>query len=251
MKLSEKKGGDFTPHPETEGTVKAVIVDVTPPKKVQSEYGEREVFRLVFETEVKDEDGKQFCIWSRPYAQSLHEKSNFRKDVKKIMGRELTAAELEEFDTEGLLGMGVKLIIQHEEGKDGKTYATLSFIGPDKDKAILKPSGKYTRVKDRPEKGEGEGGGGAGYRNAPKAAPEEGRAPWQKVKVHVGKHAGVDLGDLDEVAVGSLLEKWLPVGRALPKPLKADRELIAALDEVAALLGGGAEEEAPPAESEY
>ena len=246
MKLSEKKGGDFTPHPETDGTVKAVIVDVTPLKKVQSEYGERDVFRLVYESEVTDEEGKRFCVWSRPYTPSLNEKSNFRKDVKKIMGRDLTTAELDEFDTEGLIGMAVKLIVQHEEGKDGKQYSVLSFIGPDKDKDKLKPSGKYTRVKDRPEKGDGASGGGqAGYRKAPAAAEDEGRADWQKCKVHVGKHAGVDLGDLEEDAVKALIEKWLPAHEANAKPKADDKRLAAALKEVAELMGMGAEEKEP------
>lgn len=238
MKLSEKSGGDFTPHPETEGTVKAVIVDVTPLKKVQSEYGEREVFRIVYETEVEDDDGKRFCVWSRPYTPSLNEKANFRKDVKKLMGRDLTAAELKEFDTEGLIGMGVKIIIQHEEGKDGKTYSVISFLGPDKDKKSLEASGKYTRVKDRPERTDAAGGGsGAGYRKAPAAAEDEGRADWQKCKVHVGKHAGVDLGDLDEDAVKALIEKWLPAHKENAKPKADDKRLAAALAEVADLLG--------------
>lgn len=245
MKLSEKKGGDFTPHPETEGTVKAVIVDVTPLKKVQSEYGEREVFRIVYETEVEDDDSKRFCIWSRPYTPSLNEKANFRKDVKKIMGRDLTQAELDEFDTEGLMGLGVKIIVQHEEGKDGKNYSVISFIGPDKDKTPLKSSGKYTRVKDRPDKPEGSGDQ-ASYRKAPNAAEDEGRQPWQKCKVHVGKHAGVDLGDLDEDGVKALLEKWLPVHQANAKPKADDKRLAAALAEVAELLGVGAEAEAEP-----
>jgi len=253
MKLSEKKGGDFQPHPETEGTVKAVVVDVTPLKKVQSEFGERDVFRIVFETEVKDDDGKNWCIWSRPYTPSLNAKANLRKDLKKLLGRDLTAQELEEFDTEGLIGMGAKLIIQHEEGKDDKTYATISFMGPDKDGKPLKASGKYVRVKDRPEKPEGAAGGsGAGYRKAPGTTEDEGRAPWQKVKVHVGKHAGVDLGDLDEEAVGKLLEFFL--GRDFPameKPKKADRDLAAALTEVKALLDGALEAEPEPTKADY
>jgi hypothetical protein len=238
MKLSEKKGGDFTPHPETDGTVKAVIVDITPLKKVQSEFGERDVFRLVYETEVTDDEGKRFCIWSRPYTPSLNEKANFRKDVKKILGRDLTAAELEEFDVEGLMGMGVKLIVQHEDGKDGKTYSVISFIAPDKDKSTIKPSGKYVRVKDRPDKDNAAAGGSqAGYRSAPKATEDEGRSDWQKCKVHVGKHAGVDLGDLDEDAVKSLIEKWLPVHEANAKPKADDKRLAAALKEVGELLG--------------
>lgn len=238
MKLSEKKGGgEFTPHPETEGTVKAVIVDVTPLKKVQSEYGERDVFRLVYESEVTDDDGKRFCMWSRPYTPSLNEKANLRKDIKKILGRDLTPAELDEFDTESLLGMGVKLIVQHEEGKDGKTYSVISFIGPDKDKTILKASGKYTRAKDREEKTGATSGDQAAYRKAPKTEEADGRDEWQKCKVHVGKHAGVDLGDLDEQAVESLITHWLPNHNQNAKPKADDKRLAEALKTVGGLLG--------------
>ena len=242
MKLSEKKGGDFTPHPPTDNLVKAVIVDRTPLKKVQSEYGEREVFRLVYETEVEDDEGKRCCIWSRPYTPSLNEKANLRKDLKKLLGRDLTAAELEEFDIDEIVGMGVRLMISHEDGKDGKTYAVITAMAPDKDKATLKPSGKYIPVKDRPEKAEGATGDQAGYRKAPATTEDEGRQDWQKCKVHVGKHAGVDLGDLDEDAVKALIDKWLPKAKEAPKPKADDKRLIAALEEVMALMGAGAAE---------
>jgi hypothetical protein len=242
MILRERSGNsNFQPHPETEGTIHGVIVDITPLKTSQTQYGERETFRLVYETEAKNDQGNSCCIWSRPYTESLHEKSAFRKDLKKILGRDLTKAELNEFDTESLIGHGVSLIVQHEAAQNGQTYAVISFIAPDKTKAI-KPSGSYKRVKDREQAPAGSGDTG-GYRKAPAAAPEESRQDWQKVKVHVGKHAGVDLGDLDEVAVNSLIEKWLPTGQALPKPLKADCDLIAALLEVKALLGSGEEED--------
>jgi hypothetical protein len=33
MKLSEKRNSNFTPHPETDGPIKAVLVDVTELKK--------------------------------------------------------------------------------------------------------------------------------------------------------------------------------------------------------------------------
>lgn len=234
MKLSEKKGGDFAPHPETDNIVKAVIVDVTPLKKVQSEYGEREVFRLVFETEVTDEEGKRFCIWSRPYTPSLNEKANLRKDLKKILGRDLTELERDEFDTEALLGLGVKLMVQHEEAKDGKTYAAISVIVADKE-SKFKASGKYTRVKDREQNGGG--GSGSQYRKTAKQEETDGREDWQKTKVHVGKHSGVDLGDLDEEAVKALLEKWLPTHKANAKPKADDKRLAAALETVAELLG--------------
>jgi len=252
MKLREKKsGGEFTPHPETEGTVKGVIVDLTPLKMRTTKFGEREEFRVVIETEVLNDEGRRFCIWSRGYTASLNEKAAFRKDLKKIMGRDLTALELEEFDTESLIGMPVSLIVQHEKAENGNVYATISFIGPHKSGTPIVSSGNYKRVKDRDTNAPtgGDTGAQAGYKKAPAAKADEGRVDWQKVKVHVGKHAGVDLGDLEIEAVELLIEKWLPVGKAMPKPLKADRELIAALEEVGGYLN--AEQALPAVAADY
>jgi hypothetical protein len=108
MKLSEKPRGNFEPHPETEAPVKAVIVDITPPKKRQTEWGEKDEIRLVYETEVLDAEGHPSYVWSRGYNPSLNKEANFRKDLRKIMGRDLTAQELQDYDTESLLGVGVK-----------------------------------------------------------------------------------------------------------------------------------------------
>lgn len=230
MKLSEKKSGDFVPHPITEGTVKGVIVDVTPLKKQQSQYGERDVFRLVYQTEVENEDGGPCYIWSRGYTPSLNEKSNFRKDLKKILGRELTKAELDEFDPDVLIGVGVKLIVEHEIGeRDGQTYAVISFLGADKDKP-LKPTGKYIRVQDRDTNGAPQSAPAA----PSKAPAKDDRAAWQKVIVHIGKHTGKALGDVDEEGVELLISKWLP--QAIKSNKSEDALLIAALTEVQALL---------------
>ena len=49
MKISEKQGGNFTPHPETDDYIRAVIVDITPLKKRMTAFGEKEEFRIVFE----------------------------------------------------------------------------------------------------------------------------------------------------------------------------------------------------------
>ena len=251
MKLSEKKTGEFTPHPETESPVKAVIIDVTPLKKRETEYGPKEEFRLVFETEEKMENGDPFVVRSRLYAPSLNEKANFRKDVKKILGRDLTAQELAEFDTESLIGLGAKLMIEHQH-KGDETYANIVLMKPD-DKPLT-PTGKYVRIKDRePRDGDGKsnaGGAGASYKKAP--ASEEARESWQKTKVHVGKNKGVDLGDLDAEAVQALIEKWLPKcgAEGQPKPTADDKRLQKALLEVKALLEGGADEE-PAAEEDF
>lgn len=223
MKLSEKKQSNFSPHPETDGPIKAVLVDVTELKKRMTQYGEKEEFRLVFETEVMDEENdRRFCIWSRGYTPSLNEKAALRKDLKKLMGRDLTQAELDEFDLEALIGHGVKLIIQHET-KDDRTYANISFMSPDRDKATLKPSGKYTRIRDREVDG---------------AAPQEKATgtSWESVIIHIGKYKGKLLGEVDEAGVATLIEKWLP--KAVADGKAEDKALAAALTELSALLGG-------------
>ena len=224
MKLSEKRNSNFTPHPETDGPIKAVLVDVTELKKRMTQYGEKDGFRLVFETEAyDDENDRRFCIWSRGYTPSLNEKAALRKDLKKLMGRDLTVAELDEFDLEALVGHGVKLIIQHEH-KDDKTYANISFMAPDKDKA-LKPSGKYIRQRDRDADAF--------------AAPAEAKAEasgWESVIVHVGKYKGKSLGEVDEAGVSKLIDGWLPKAKADSKA--EDAALIAALTELADILVG-------------
>jgi hypothetical protein len=224
MKLSEKRNSNFKPHPETEGPIKGVLVDITEPKKRMTQFGEKDEFRLVFETECEDEENdRRFCIWSRGYTPSLNEKSALRKDLKKIMGRELTSAELDEFDLECLIGHGVKLIIQHEI-KGDNTYSNISFISADKDKA-LKPSGKYIRQRDRDTDAPTE-----------KAEAKAEASGWQSTLVHVGKYKGSKLGEIDEAGVMTLIEKWLPKAKA--GGAAADADLIAALTELSALMLG-------------
>jgi hypothetical protein len=223
MKLSEKRNSNFTPHPETDGPIKAVLVDITELKKRVTQYGDKDEFRLVFETECEDEENdRRFCIWSRGYTPSLNEKAALRKDLKKMMGRDLTQLELDEFDMESLIGHGVKLIIQHEH-KDDKTYANISFIAPDKDKA-LKPSGKYKRIRDRDTD--------APTEQTEAKAEESG---WESVIVHVGKYKCKALGEVDEVGVASLIDKWLPKAKADGKA--DDAALVAALTELDDILG--------------
>ena len=231
MKLIEKKsGGNFTPHPVTDANVRAVIVDVTPPKEVVDKFNDGKtklIFKLVFESELMDEaNDRRFLIWSSTYTPSLHEKSNFRKDLKRIFGRDLTRAELDGFETEDLIGMGVKIAVDHEVGQDGDTYTKIARLLPDNDKP-LKASGNYKRVKDRDADGA-------------TVAPEPVASGWQAVQVHIGKHAGKALGVVDEAGVETLIGKWLPKAKADGKA--EDAALVAALEEVQALLSGGGDD---------
>jgi hypothetical protein len=145
------------------------------------------------------------------------------------MGRELTADELKNFDTEDLLGRTAHITVIHEHS-DGEVYADIALIQPDKSSVPLEASGKYIRVKDRPPK-DGQAGAastGGGYRRAEQ--PTSGTPDHASVKVHVGKYAGHELRDLSLEAVKALVEKWLPTGKALAKPTADDKRLIAALE---------------------
>ena len=229
----KSNSGNFEPCPEYTG--RAVCVDVTPLKTVQTQYGPKEKFRFVFEIEKQREDGSAFCVWSQPFTPSYHENAALRPFLRKWMGRELTQDELKTFDTEDMLHRPAHITVIHEHS-DGEVYANIALIQPDKSAEPLVPCGKYVRQKDRPPRDgntsprpspqSGEGGGG--YRRAEQPAssmPDHGL-----VKVHVGKYAGHELRDLSEDALRALAEKWLPTAKANAKPTADDRRLIAALD---------------------
>lgn len=226
MKI-KNNSGNFQPCPEYTGS--AVCVDVTPLKTVQTQYGPKEKFRFVFEIAETKYDGTPWCVWSAPFTPSYHENAALRPFLRKWMGRELTADELKNFDTEDLLGRTAHITVIHEHS-DGEVYANIALIQPDKASEPLEASGKYIRVKDRPPK-DGQAGAastGGGYRRAEQ--PTSGTPDHASVKVHVGKYAGHELRDLSLEAVKALVEKWLPTGKALAKPTADDKRLIAALE---------------------
>jgi hypothetical protein len=187
----------FEPCPEFTG--KVVCVDVTPLRKQQSQYGERNVFKLVFEVDMEKEDGTRYGVWSNNFTPTLNEKSSLRKSLRGWFGRDLSKAELEDFDTETLIGKPVQLVVVHQH-KDNEVYANIAACTPDKSGEPLKASGKFVRAKDRPtspqpspQSGEGAGARG-GYRRAEQ--PGEVRSEHAAVKIHVGRCKGLELRDL-------------------------------------------------------
>ena len=188
----------------------------------KSTFGEKETFRLVFETTELRQNGSPYLLFSRTFTPSLHEKAALRAFLKQWFGRDLTTAELAEFDTESLIGRPARVSVVHNE-YNGTVYANIGLIRADKSGEPLKPSGKYTRQKDRQSNGD--------EKFRPSSNSNESGTPsdWRRVKVHVGRHSGIDLGELDRESVEALLTKWLPRALEMDKPLKADRELIAAL----------------------
>lgn len=237
MILSKKSGGNFLPHDE--GNFIGVCVDVTPPVKRDTQYGPKDEFRIVFETNASPrEDGSAQMIWSRSFTESLNEKASLRKFIRQWFGRDLTAEEEVCFDTEALLiGRNASLVIVHEASKDGtKTYANIAACTPHKGEPF-KATGKFVRKKDKVE--DGSTGSEAAYRGAakPSEAPAQkvsvdntqAGADWSTVKVHVGGNVGVELRDLDPEAIGKLVDRWLPTHKANKKPTADDKRLAAAL----------------------
>ena len=222
MKI-KSNSSNFEPCPEFTG--RGVCVDVTPPRKQQSQFGERDIFKVVFEVDAERDDGSRFCVWSKNFTPSLNEKANLRKFVRGWFGRDLSRAELNDFDTECLVGMPAQLVVVHEH-KEGETYSNIAACTPDKSDEPLKASGKSVRVKDR-EAGNGQGASG-GYRRAEQ--PAEGGGEHAAVKIHVGRCKGLELRDLAPEQVRGLVEKWLPTAKANAKPTADDRRLVAALE---------------------
>jgi hypothetical protein len=224
------KGNDNNFEPCPEYTGRAVCVDVTPLKREPSQYGERDVFRVVFEIDMPREDGSRFCAWSRKFTPTINEKAAFRKFVRGWFGRDLTETELEDFDTETLIGKPAQLVVVHEH-KDGNTYANIAACTPFKSGEPLVACGKYVRVKDRQPAvaSKGASAPSGGYRRAEQPA-NSAPVDHASVKVHVGRCKGLELRDLSEDQVQALADNWLPTAKANAKPTADDRRLIAALE---------------------
>ena len=146
--------GKFAPHPDG-GPYAAVCVDVVNMPQCQTKYGLQDKVRIVFETELEMEPDDQGRV--RPWLQAaffgktIGEKSNLRKFLKSWRGRDFTPEELEAFNLETIVGAPARLIIEHtQDGTD--TYANITAILRAENGKILKPSGAYQRVKDRPPK---------------------------------------------------------------------------------------------------
>lgn len=242
MKVSTSSNTEFTPHPPTDGPIRGVIVDITDPQlKEDPHYGPKWRCAVVFETEALQEDGTNFTIWKHGLTVKREEDGSFalimggkKKSKFEELLETLEVKVDDSFDTEQLIGLPVRLIVDHKRDSNEatKVYANVTYLKRDKTADPMKPSGNYVRKKDRTENGNGQstGGGargGAQYNPVPGSAPPADDA-WMHVKVHVGQFAGTSVMDLpDEAAVDNLLTRWWPTVSA--KPLADDRRLHPAL----------------------
>ncbi len=237
--IAKDNSGNFEPCPEYTG--RAVCVDVTPLKKVNGPFGEQEKFRFAFEIDDVREDGSPWCVWSSGFTLSLNEKANLRKFLKSWLGRDLTQEELKNgFDVESMLHRPAFLVVVHEH-KDGQTYSNIASCTPHRTGDALAPSGQFKRAVDRAG-GQTNSGSTASSRDQsykrtstpPTPASPENQTPrgdsYLETRVHVGRHAGQELRELSEEAIGKLVEHWLPAAQAATKTTADDKRLIAALD---------------------
>lgn len=77
-----------------------------------------------------ERDGKMVNLpraISRQYTQSLHEKSQLRKDLESWRGKAFTEQELEGFDLTKLLGANCMIQVIHKH-KDSKTFANVANV---------------------------------------------------------------------------------------------------------------------------
>lgn len=115
--LSERK-------PVPCGVHHAICTEVTEPEVITTNFGDRPVIRIYWDLDKEREDGKRHRI-GRTFTASLHPKSNLGRFLEVWMGK--TPTRLKE-DT--LVGRRAYLVVIHETGRDGNTYAKV-------DKAML------------------------------------------------------------------------------------------------------------------
>lgn len=133
-----------------EGPQQVVCVDVIDVGLVQTDFGEKQKVRLVFQSAAIDSDsGKPYQISSQLTA-SLHEKATLSRLIEGWL-RKLSPEERELGISETmLLGMNGFANIVHNE-RAGKTYANIGSLMPlPKGVPPIVPI-DYTRKKDRPE----------------------------------------------------------------------------------------------------
>ena len=140
MVLQCKDGGDFKPHEE--GIFPAACVDVIDLGLVKTEFqGQERIVpkvKLVFESELKTEDGRN-CTVSKNFTASLHPKAKLAEFLGKWRGRPVLPGE--SIDLAKLIGASCTLVISHQQNLVGKTYASIDAVSKPTKKLV--PSGTY------------------------------------------------------------------------------------------------------------
>ena len=192
--LESKVGGDFKPH--VEGIHPAVCVDVIDLGLVETEFqGQKRLVnkvRLVFETEQKNEEGRN-CTLSKSFTASLHPKAKLSEFLGKWRGRPVVPGE--SIDLAKLIGACCTLVISHQQNMVGRTYASIDAVS--KPTKRVAPSGQYDPALARQRIAEWKAkemrGGECGVRNGNGAKaplnPVAGAFPQQPAQAAASKSA--------------------------------------------------------------
>lgn len=150
--VAKERAKEFRPAPE--GLHQAVCVDVVALGLVETQFGKKEMVKLVWQIGEMDEESKPpkpFQV-SRRYGLTLDKRSTLRKDLETWRAKKFSKEELEGFDLEKLLGVNCQLQVVHNVTDDGGTYANVQAIVPAAKGATKMAPVFYTREKDRTDK---------------------------------------------------------------------------------------------------
>jgi|TARA_R110000823_G_scaffold155795_2_gene286500 hypothetical protein len=127
MSLISKTGASEDFKLVTEGTHLArcyLMVDIG---LQETPYGDKEKVVLGWEIpEQLTDDGRPLIIYST-YTNSMHEKSNLRRDIESWRGKKLTEDESRAFDLRAVLGHPCQLSIVHNENNN-RMYANVQAV---------------------------------------------------------------------------------------------------------------------------
>ena len=133
--------------PVSEGVHSVVLADVVDLGVLPTAFGDKHKVQFVYLTDEADEAGKTKYLFER-FTASLHEKASLRKRVKQLLGGKEPDGSA--FDLESLIGTQARVVVEHNEGNDGKVYANVaSVMKPDPKVRVDIPS-DFTRQQNKP-----------------------------------------------------------------------------------------------------
>ena len=108
--------------------------------------------RLLWEVEEKTSGGKPMMA-AKSYTKSLAPNSNLRAMLRSWLGREMSEQELNNFDTDDLIGRPAQVLVVSYV-KDGESRVYVKEVRKPLEDKQLKPSGEFIQMKDRDESGQ-------------------------------------------------------------------------------------------------
>jgi hypothetical protein len=109
----------FEKKPAPTGVHNAICVEVGEPEIVTTNFGDRPVIRIDWEIEATNEEGRRHRV-GRTFTASTHPKSNLGQFLETWLGKIPTHLK-----KDMLVGRRAYLVVIHEIGRNGNTYAKI------------------------------------------------------------------------------------------------------------------------------